>query len=87
MKISFNLAKDEKTRTERGLSLSVGAEVIRNQVAVVVDDRRDYGEDRLISFGYVGKRLCVCVYTVRGDTLHIISLRKANDREIRKYGQ
>ncbi|MEP9396605.1 BrnT family toxin [Mesorhizobium sp. KR2-14] len=87
MKISFDPAKDEKTRVERGFSLALGVDVIRNQVALRLDDRRDYGEDRLISFGYVEERLFVCVYTVRGDTLHIISVRKANDREIKRYGR
>ena len=87
MKISFDPKKDEQTREARGFSLAVGAEVISNQAALIVDDRRDYGEERLISFGYVDKRLYVCVYTVRGDALHIISVRKANEREIRKYGR
>jgi len=86
MKISFDPVKDEKTRKERGFSLEIGVEVIRHQVATRLDDRRDYGEDRLISFGYVDQRLLVCVYTVRGDTLRIISVRKANDREIKRYG-
>jgi uncharacterized protein len=87
MKISFDPAKDERTRIERGFSLALGAEVIRNQVTLKLDDRRDYGEDRLISFGYVNERLFVCVYAVRDDTVHIISLRKANDREVEKYGR
>lgn len=87
MKISFDPTKDELTRETRGFSLALGAEVIRNQAALIVDDRRDYGEERLVSFGYIGKRLYVCVYTVRGDALHIISVRKANEREIRKHGR
>ena len=87
MKISFDPKKDEQTREARGFSLGVGAEVISNQAALIVDGRRDYGEERLISFGYVDKRLYVCVYTVRVDALHIISVRKANEREIRKYGR
>jgi uncharacterized DUF497 family protein len=86
MKISFDPAKDERNRKERGFSLEVGVEVIRHQVTTRLDDRHDYGEDRLVSFGYVGERLFVCVYTVRGDTLRIISVRKANDREIMRYG-
>jgi uncharacterized DUF497 family protein len=30
--------------------------------------------------------LHVCVYTVREDTFRMISVRKANDREIKRYG-
>ena len=37
-------------------------------------------------FGYVEGRFHVCVHTVREDTIRIISVRKANDREVKKYG-
>jgi uncharacterized protein len=50
-----------------------------------VDDRRDYGEDRFITIGYIGPRLHVMVWTPRGDDTRIIGLRKANDREERRY--
>ena len=87
MKISFDPGKDEKTLMERGFSLAIGAEVITNQVATFLDDRRDYGEDRFVSFGYVEGRLFVCVFTMRDTTFHIISVRKANDRELNRYGR
>ncbi|MEX0956507.1 MAG: BrnT family toxin [Rhizobiaceae bacterium] len=50
-------------------------------------DRKYYGEDRLIAYGHAAKRLHVCVFTMRRDVTRIISGRKANDREIRKYGR
>jgi uncharacterized DUF497 family protein len=87
MDISFDPAKDEKNRRERGFSLGIGVEVLTNMVATRVDDRRDYGEERRIAFGYVGQKLFVCVYTVRDDAVRIISVRKANAREVRKYGR
>ena len=87
MKISFDPKKDEQTREARGFSLAVGAEVISNAVATIFDDRRDYGEDRFVAFGYVGDRLFVCVFTMRDITYHIISVRKANDREVARYGR
>lgn len=88
MKVTFDPNKDERTRTERGFSLSIGIDVIRSQVATRIDDRRDYGEERRIAYGYVNRRLHVCVYTVRVDVeeVRIISVRKANEREIRRYG-
>ena len=87
MKISFDPKKDEQTREKRGFSLAVGAEVISNAVTTIFDDRRDYGEDRFVAFGYVDKRLFVCVFTMRDITYHIISVRKANDREVARYGR
>jgi uncharacterized protein len=52
---------------------------------IITDDRRDYGETRYRAFGAVGKRLYALVFTRRGDRIRIISLRKANAREIRRY--
>lgn len=85
MKITFDPAKDEQARVERGLSLAVGIDIIRSQLLTRIDTRRDYGEERRIAYGYLNGRLHVCVYTVREDELRIISVRKANDREISRY--
>ncbi|KQT64115.1 MULTISPECIES: BrnT family toxin [unclassified Aureimonas] len=52
---------------------------------IVADDRDDYGELRWQATGPIGLRVHVLVYTMRGDTLRVISLRKANDREIRTH--
>jgi uncharacterized DUF497 family protein len=49
------------------------------------DRRRDYGEERVISTGYLHGRLCVLCWTRRGNRLRVISLRKANDREYKAY--
>ena len=49
------------------------------------DARRDYGEERSISIGYIGKRLYAVAWTPRDDKYRIISLRKANPREERIY--
>ena len=87
MKISFDPDKDEKTRRERGFSLVMGKTVIENAAFSFLDDRFDYSEDRFVTFGYVGERLHVCVFTMRDGTHHIISLRKANERELKKYGR
>lgn len=52
---------------------------------VAVDDRRDYGETRYSILGMIEKRLYVVVYTMRGDVIRIISARKANKREKKRY--
>ena len=49
------------------------------------DDRFDYGEPRYRSVGQVEGRVFVVVYTPRGGRLRIISARKANERERRRY--
>jgi len=51
------------------------------------DDRFDYGEVREVAFGRINDRLFVCVYTDREAERRVISLRKANKREVRRYGE
>ena len=51
------------------------------------DDRFDYGEPRFITVGLLGARMVVVVWTPRGADRHVISTRKANEREQRRYGQ
>ena len=51
------------------------------------DLRKDYGERRFVTVGYLKKRMVVIVWTPRGQDRHIISMRKANDREQAKYRQ
>jgi uncharacterized DUF497 family protein len=49
------------------------------------DDRFDYGERRQVSVGYLRGRMVVIVWTLRGSVYHIISMRKANQREQAEY--
>jgi Uncharacterized protein conserved in bacteria len=57
-----------------------------NVVAEKDDTRFDYGERRVNAYGYIEGRLFVCTYTPVYGWRHIISLRKANAREVRRYG-
>ncbi len=51
------------------------------------DNRRHYGETRFEATGLIGARLYVLVFTLRETALRVISLRKANTREIKRYVQ
>lgn len=82
----FDPEKNERNLRERGLSLAVGFEVLAGRVAEFEDTRFDYGERRLVCFGVVTGRLHVCVYIVRDDGPRMISVRKANERERKRYG-
>lgn len=56
------------------------------ETAIVWEDARfDYGETRLVAAGLVNGRLHIMVFTERGETTRVISLRKANDKEVRFY--
>jgi uncharacterized DUF497 family protein len=59
---------------------------LRWDQALVVEDRRlQYGERRFVAYAPIGERLYVVVYSPRGSRRRIISLRKANAREIVRY--
>ena len=49
------------------------------------DGREDYGEDRFLTIGLVGNVELAVAYTVRGDTIRLISARKAERHEQRDY--
>ena len=49
-----------------------------------IDDRSDYNEERWVALGFIDNRLHVLIYSLRGNNIRLISLRKANNRE-RKY--
>ena len=49
----FDPDKDARNRLERGLSLSVGFEVIDSALIQFEDTRFDYGERRIVCFGEV----------------------------------
>lgn len=46
-----------------------------------IDDRFNYIEDRWVALGFIDNRLHVLIYTMRGENIRLISLRKANKRE------
>lgn len=52
------------------------------------DGREDYGEDRWATIGMVSTAVLYVVYTERdGDTIRLISARKANAQERKQYSQ
>ncbi len=85
MKLEFDPAKSEKNARERGLRFEL-VELFDWGTSQTFDDLRfPYPEPRKISFGFIGKRLHVVCHTpIEGGT-RVISFRKANAREVRKY--
>lgn len=81
MRISFDANKRVRTLIERGLDFD-DARIVFEGVTVEFDDqRRDYGERRIVCYGLLSGRVVVICYTPRKGGRHIISMRKANDRE------
>lgn len=87
VKHTFDSAKDAANLNKHGVSLALAEVLFAGPHMSSVDDRFDYGETRQIAFGLIRNRLFACVYADRGSERRIISLRKANTREVRRYGE
>jgi hypothetical protein len=85
MEITFDPAKNERNVKERSLSFQRVEEFDFDTAIYVEDTRKDYGEKRIRSLGFIEERLHALVFTMRGEKLRVISLRKASRREVRKY--
>lgn len=85
MDIEYDPAKRELTLLHRGLDMARVSEVFEGQHLSQPDLRHDYGEPRHITLGWLDGQLVVMVWTQRAENLRVISLRKANGREKRKY--
>jgi uncharacterized DUF497 family protein len=87
MAITFDPGKNARNIAERGLSFERVVELDWETALIVEDARRDYGEPRLLVMASLDGRLHAAVVTPRGEDLHVISFRKANRREVRRYGK
>lgn len=85
MAISYNPAKRDRTLEERGLDFADAARVIDGPKYQFLDDRLDYGEERITTVGFLDDDMVVVVWTRRDEDFHIISMRKASRSERKKY--
>lgn len=85
MEISFDPAKSERNIAERGLPFLLVQQLDWSSAVIREDLRRDYGERRFFVLGHIQERLHAVVFTPRADKVHVISLRKANQREVMHY--
>ena len=51
----------------------------------VIDNRFDYSETRYVTLAQIEQRVYIVVYTIRGAVIRLISARKANSREVKRY--
>lgn len=77
--------KRQSTLAERGVDFADMTSFAWDTALTATDTRNEYGETRYISLGFINIRLHVCVWCYREDTTRIISLRKANKKEIKSY--
>jgi len=86
MEFEWDEAKSEACFMERGFDFAYAIRAFLDPDRVVrADTRWNYGEDRYQLRGSIEGRVFFLVYTLRAETIRIISARKANQREVEDY--
>lgn len=85
MQIEFDPLEEVANRTKHGASLSTAGELDWEAALAWIDDRFDYGETRVTALAPASGILYCVAFVDRGDVRRIISLRRANRREVKHY--
>jgi len=85
MDITFDTQKSEKNRITRNLPFELVSDFEWELAVFAEDTRFTYPEKRFIGIGYLYKRLHVICFTNTETGIRVISFRKANKREVKKY--
>lgn len=89
MNFEWDATKAGSNKAKHGVSFSLAARVLLDPYRLeMYDGRENYDEDRWATIGYADPALLYVVYTIRhGDTIRLISARKANANEQKQYRQ
>jgi uncharacterized DUF497 family protein len=87
MRFEFDHAKDVTNQEKHGISLSLATELDWEAALVWVDERFEYNEMRMIALAPRTEILYYVAFVDRGSVRRIISLRRANRREVKHYVQ
>jgi uncharacterized DUF497 family protein len=85
MEILYSSGKNQSNFIKHGVFLAEADKLEWNALIIEKNTRRNYGEDRMIGLAPIGERLFCVVFTDRDKFRRIISLRKANKREVKRY--
>lgn len=85
MEITYDPAKNARNIADRGLSFEGARDFDFSTAVFTADTRRDYGETRLRALGYLDGRLHALVFVETANGIRVISFRKANKREEKRY--
>ena len=85
MRIEFDPVKDTANQTKHGLSLAMASELDWEAALVWVDARFEYNETRMIALVPETGMLYYVAFVDRGEARRVISLRRANRREVKHY--
>ena len=91
MNLTFEPGKDAANQAKHGFPLLDEASLEWDSAVVWPDQRREYDEPRMVALGYIGLRIMTVVFVDRPPKQpterRIVSLRKANSREVKRYAE
>lgn len=85
MQIEFDPAKDASNQAKHGVALALADELDWEAALVWVDERFEYAESRMIALAPKNSTLYYVAFVDRGAVRRVISLRRANRREVKHY--
>lgn len=85
--ISFDTAKNQRNNTERDLSFEQAVDFDFTSALFWLDTRKSYPEQRMGALGLLSGRVHSLVFAETGTGIRVISFRKANSREVKRYEQ
>ncbi len=88
MKFEWDENKNQINIRKHGIDFNDTTDIFNHPMLTLEDTRAAYGEVRWVAIGWLKALVGVVVYTEQiGDTIRIISARKATKREVRRYEQ
>jgi uncharacterized protein len=85
MNITWDPAKNRENQRKHGISFDDAKAVFQDPDRIEVLDDRDYGEERWVAIGTVGKIVALVVYTERNGGIRLVSARKADPDDEADY--
>jgi len=87
LSISFEWDDDKYQLNIRrhGVDFERAALIFEGPTIEALDDREDYGEDRIVAFGLAQGTVYRVTYTMRGKAYRLISAQRANKRDQDHY--
>lgn len=83
--LTYDAEKSRRNVAQRGLAFDLAEAFDWSTALIVEDTRKDYQEHRYQALGLINEHLHMLVFTPRQDAVHVISLRRANQRERTRY--
>lgn len=87
MNIEFDPIKNAKNIAERGLNFERVVDFEFETAIIWIDSRKTYPETRISALGLLSGRVHSLVFTETNTSIRVISFRKANKREVKRYEQ